>query len=77
MDGYELLQAIRGRRDTAHGRIPAVALTAFAGAEDRTRALLAGYQAHLAKPFHSTELVVTVASMAGLVNARPTRPPTA
>jgi CheY-like chemotaxis protein len=45
-------------------RIPALALTAFARAEDRKRALLAGYQAHLAKPFDLGELVLNVASLA-------------
>jgi CheY-like chemotaxis protein len=54
------------------GGIPAVALTAFARSEDRTRALLAGYQAHLAKPVESGELVATVASFADLVIARRT-----
>jgi CheY-like chemotaxis protein len=47
-----------------------VALTAFARSEDRTRALLAGYQAHLAKPIESGELVATVASFAELAIAR-------
>ena len=55
------------------GGIPAIALTAFARSEDRTRALLAGYQAHLAKPIESTELVATVASFAELATAQRTR----
>ena len=72
MDGYELMEKIR-KMDVAHGGgIPAVALTAFARSEDRTRALRAGYQTHLAKPIESTELVATVASFAELVNARRT-----
>ncbi len=44
-------------------RIPALALTAFARAEDRKRALLAGFQAHLAKPFDVAELVLLVADL--------------
>jgi CheY-like chemotaxis protein len=72
MDGYQLMEQIR-KMDAAHGGgIPAVALTAFARSEDRTRALRAGYQTHLAKPIESTELVATVASFAELVNARRT-----
>jgi PAS domain S-box-containing protein len=70
MDGYELLEQVR-RKEAADGAgIPAIALTAFARSEDRTRALLAGYQAHLAKPIESTELVATVASFAELAAAQ-------
>lgn len=73
MDGYQLLERVR-RKEAADGAgIPAIALTAFARSEDRTRALLAGYQAHLAKPIESTELVATVASLAELATAQRTR----
>jgi len=47
------------------GRIPAAALTAYAGAEDRKRALLAGFQLHIPKPVDPTELGAAVASLAG------------
>ena len=70
MDGYQLIEQIRKMDVATGGAIPAVALTAFARSEDRTRALRAGYQTHLAKPIESTELVATVASFAELVNAR-------
>jgi CheY-like chemotaxis protein len=66
MDGYQLMERVRQKG----GGIPAVALTAFARSEDRTRALLAGYQAHLSKPIESGELVATVASFADLVIAQ-------
>jgi CheY-like chemotaxis protein len=46
------------------GRIPAAALTAFARPDDRTRALRAGYQTHVAKPVDPTELTAVVASLA-------------
>jgi CheY-like chemotaxis protein len=46
-------------------RIPALALTAFARAEDRKKALLAGYQAHVAKPVDMAELVIVVAGLVG------------
>ena len=62
MDGYELLRHVR----SLGGRIPAIALTAFARSEDRTRALRAGYLAHVAKPVEPAELIATVASLAGL-----------
>ena len=70
MDGYQLMEQIRKMDVAKGGGIPAVALTAFARSEDRTRALRAGYQTHLAKPIESTELIATVASFAELVNAR-------
>ena len=64
MDGYQFMRALRaseGRND----RIPALALTAFARSDDRKRSLIAGYQAHLAKPFDIAELVLLVANLVG------------
>jgi CheY-like chemotaxis protein/two-component sensor histidine kinase len=72
MDGYQLMEQIRKMDAADGGGMPAVALTAFARSEDRTRALRAGYQTHLAKPIESSELVATVASFAELVHARRT-----
>jgi len=63
MDGYQFMRSLRAREAKGE-RIPAVALTAFARAEDRKRALLAGYQAHLAKPFDVAELVLVAADLA-------------
>jgi CheY-like chemotaxis protein len=65
-DGYDLIQRIRSLEAAAGTSTPAIALTAFARSEDRTRALMAGYQMHLAKPVEAAELVATVASVAGL-----------
>ena len=65
MDGYELIRTIRRYRADQGGLTPAVALTAFARSEDRTRAMLAGYQAHLTKPVEAAELVAVIASLAG------------
>jgi PAS domain S-box-containing protein len=64
MDGYQLMRAVRASEPRL-GRIPALALTAFARAEDRKRSLLAGYQAHLAKPFDVGELILLVADLVG------------
>ena len=62
MDGYQLMRRIRA--DEHQGRrIPAVALTAFARTEDRKRALLAGYQSHVAKPVDTAELLIIIASL--------------
>jgi signal transduction histidine kinase/ActR/RegA family two-component response regulator len=65
MDGYEFLQKVRALGSARGGMIPAVALTAFARSEDRTRTLMAGYQVHISKPVEAAELVATVASAAG------------
>lgn len=63
MDGYQMIRELRATQGRDH-RVPALALTAFARAEDRKRALLAGYQAHLSKPFDVAELVLLVANLA-------------
>jgi CheY-like chemotaxis protein len=65
-DGYELIRKVREREPERGGLIPAVALTAYARAEDARRALKEGYHAHVAKPVEPTELVRVVASLAGL-----------
>jgi CheY-like chemotaxis protein len=65
MDGYQFLRAVRALGAERGGHLPAVALTAFARLEDRTRALRAGYLAHLAKPIEAAELMATLASIAG------------
>jgi signal transduction histidine kinase/ActR/RegA family two-component response regulator len=67
MDGYDLIQRIRKLPAHAGGATPAIALTAYARAEDRMRAFRAGYQAHLAKPIEGAELVATISSFAGLI----------
>jgi signal transduction histidine kinase/CheY-like chemotaxis protein len=63
-DGYTFIQQVRRLPPDQGGRTPAAALTAFARAEDRTRALRAGYQTHVAKPVEPMELTAVVASLA-------------
>ena len=63
VDGYELMRRVRGLPPERGGRVPAVALTAYARAEDRLRALRAGYQTHVAKPVEPDELIAVVASL--------------
>jgi CheY-like chemotaxis protein/two-component sensor histidine kinase len=63
-DGYDFIRKVRALPPDQGGRTPAAALTAFARAEDRTRALRAGYQTHVAKPVEPTELTAVVASLA-------------
>jgi PAS domain S-box-containing protein len=65
VDGYELLRRVRALDASRGGKTPAIALTAFARSEDRTRALRAGFLVHVAKPVEPTELIATVASVAG------------
>ena len=64
VDGYQLLRSLRAGSDV---RFPAIALTAFARSEDRTRALLAGFVAHVSKPVEPAELIATVAAVSGRV----------
>jgi signal transduction histidine kinase/ActR/RegA family two-component response regulator len=71
VDGYELIRAVRLLPADDGGQTPALALTAFARSEDRQRALLAGYQAHMAKPIEPSELITTIASLAGRIGASP------
>lgn len=66
--GYELIQKVRQLPEERGGSVPALALTAFARAEDRARALRAGYQMHLAKPVKPPDLVAHVATLAGRIH---------
>ena len=62
VDGYDFMQRVRWM-DGPVAAVPAAALTALARVEDRKRALMAGYQTHLAKPVDPAELVAMVASL--------------
>jgi CheY-like chemotaxis protein len=64
MDGYALITKIRKLSAERGGRIPAAALTAYAGVEDRMRVLSAGYQMHIPKPVEPGELTTVVVSLA-------------
>jgi PAS domain S-box-containing protein len=63
-DGYELLRQVRALPKGK--KVPIVALTALARSADRTRALRAGFQMHVAKPVDAEELVAIVHNLAGL-----------
>ncbi|HLL77154.1 MAG TPA: PAS domain S-box protein, partial [Pyrinomonadaceae bacterium] len=62
-DGYELIRKVRALPAERGGKIPAIALTAYARTEDRLRALRAGYQMHVSKPVELAELVAVMASL--------------
>jgi CheY-like chemotaxis protein len=63
-DGYSFIRKVRQLQGPA-ARAPAIALTALARSEDRRRALLAGFQTHVAKPVDPAELVAVIASLTG------------
>ena len=65
MDGYTLIEQVRGLEPDFGGLTPAVAVTAYASPQDRLRALQAGYQNHVAKPVEAEELAIVIASLAG------------
>jgi CheY-like chemotaxis protein len=60
--GYDLVRRLRQSDDAELRRLPAVALTAYARAEDRVKALIAGFQTHVPKPVEPAELVTVIAS---------------
>ena len=64
-DGHDLIRSIRALPTASGGNVPAAALSAFARSEDRRRALLAGFQTHVAKPIEPAELVAVVATLVG------------
>jgi hypothetical protein len=65
-DGYSLIRRLRARPAARGGLIPAVALTAYARVEDRTEALSAGYQDHIAKPVEAAALAEVIARLAAV-----------
>jgi len=65
MDGYALIEQVRMLDPEYGSQIPAVAVTAYASAQDRLRALQVGYQNHVSKPVDPQELAVVVASLTG------------
>ena len=65
-DGYALLAAMQ-RREARLGRIPVIALTAFATRDDHVRILAAGFQLHVTKPIDPMELVNAIANVAKMV----------
>ena len=64
-DGYALIGWVRRLEAGRSERVPVIALSAYARAEDRVRALRAGFQVHVPKPIEPAELVAVVASLAG------------
>jgi len=65
--GYELVEKVRALPVDGGGLTPAIALTAYARDEDRVRALVAGFQRHIAKPARPDDLAAAVAALVGTV----------
>jgi PAS domain S-box-containing protein len=65
MDGLAFIEQLRALPADRGGRVPAAAMTAYTGPEERLRALQAGYQMHLSKPLEPSEVVAAVAALAG------------
>ena len=68
-DGYTLIRELRRRTDATRA-VPAVAVTAYAGIDDRRRALREGYDAHVAKPVEPDQLVALIADLAASSGGR-------
>ncbi|HET9622105.1 MAG TPA: ATP-binding protein [Kofleriaceae bacterium] len=68
MDGLAMIRAIRALPEPARS-VPAIALTAYTRAVDRTRAIQAGFQTHIPKPVDATELLTVAASLVGRLRA--------
>jgi PAS domain S-box-containing protein len=66
-DGYNLIRQVRNDEGEKGEHIPAIALTAYARAQDRVRAIAAGYNTHVAKPVEIRELVTVVKCLTGKI----------
>jgi CheY-like chemotaxis protein len=64
-DGFDLIRQVRARGVEQGGEIPAAAVSAYVGEENRRQALAAGFQLHVAKPIDPEELVSVIQSLAG------------
>jgi PAS domain S-box-containing protein len=64
VDGYGLIRKVRGLPREKGGEIPAAALTAYAGVDDRRSALAAGFQFHISKPIDQDRLLEVITAMA-------------
>jgi hypothetical protein len=66
-DGYSLIRRIRALDPRQGGTIPSIALTALTRAEDRTKALAAGFTTHIGKPVNPDDLVAALGNLAAFV----------
>jgi CheY-like chemotaxis protein len=64
-DGYTLVSKIRQLPAESGGRIPALALSAFATAESKKRALESGFNSYATKPFEPDQLIKEIMALVG------------
>jgi CheY-like chemotaxis protein len=62
-DGYSLIRRWRTHEGAANGHVPAIAVTAYASATDKAKALAAGFDWHIAKPVDADELVRVIVAV--------------
>ncbi|MEH2175354.1 ATP-binding protein [Nostoc sp.] len=65
MDGYMLMRQVKALQANQTKRIPAIALTAYAGEINQQQALKSGFQKHLSKPVEPEELIKEIATLIG------------
>ena len=63
-DGFSFIRRIRGLTVAEGSRTPALTLTAFAREDDNSRALMAGFTAHVGKPVEPDVLAAAVSNLA-------------
>src|SRR5262249_29980788 len=63
VNGYELIARVRALGPKKGGDVPAIAITAYAGKEERLHAITSGFQCHLSKPIEPGELVGAIATL--------------
>jgi CheY-like chemotaxis protein len=68
VDGYEFHRRIRALEPARGGRVPAIALTAFARPEDAAKSLAVGYSSHISKPIAAETLTALIANLTGRAN---------
>jgi signal transduction histidine kinase/CheY-like chemotaxis protein len=68
-DGYSFIRKLRSLPPSKGGNTPAVALTAYARTEERTKTLVAGFNMHVSKPVEPTELLAVLASLTAVLRA--------
>jgi signal transduction histidine kinase/DNA-binding response OmpR family regulator len=73
-DGFALISKVRQLPAERGGMVPALAVSAYVREEDRMRALAAGFQGHVSKPFDPSELLAAIAGLAGRAESRAVTP---
>jgi PAS domain S-box-containing protein len=68
-DGLSFIRRVRQLPSARGGRVPAAALSAYAGTEHRRQALAAGFQDHVRKPIEPAHLLAVIARLSGMVVA--------